>query len=249
MPTWDDDYLDRLAEEGERQIARELMPFFYRETLAVTDGTPTYTLPNYVREIQSIRWKGKEIHPLHQREAAQINHKYLTETGEPQWYLRSPEEFQIIRFIPVPNETITAASTDDILDSTVIEDKVVMSFYREPDTSGAILSLPDFIARRTIKFYQLMRAFAKEGKGQNLEASQYYEERYNEQIRSYKALQSRYWASKKKLMEPSNITVSRSRLPQLAPDFQVTSLVLKHKVAVFDTMEDNWDDDVNMVLS
>lgn len=250
MPTWTDAYIEALTKEAERQIAIELAPFFSRETLAVTSGTPTYTLPNYLREIQSIRWKGTEIHPLHQDEASRLSFKYLTESGEPRFYLRSPEDFQIIRFMPVPNETITAAADDDVLDSTVIEDKVVISFYREPDTSGSLLSLPDFIGRRTIKNYVLMRAFAKEGKGQKLEAAAYYEEKHKAQMDSYKALRTRYWSSKKKSLQPTYGARTYSRFPQLAPDFMVTPLILKHNIGeLFEDLSSNWNDDVNLVLS
>lgn len=250
MPTWPESYLTALNKEAERQIAIELAPFFSRETLAVTSDIPTYTLPDYLREIQSIRWKGTEIHPLHQDEASRLSFKYLTETGEPRFYLRSPEDFQIIRFLPVPNETITASSSDDTLDSTVIEDKVVISFYREPDTSGPLLALPDFIARRTIKNYVLARAFAKEGKGQKLEAAAYYEEKYRAQMDAYKALRSRYWSSKKKSLQPTTNARAYSRFPQLAPDFMVTPLILKHNIGeIIEDLSGNWGDDVNLVLS
>jgi hypothetical protein len=249
MPTWDNDYLERLTVEAEKEISREVSPIYARESMAITSGTATYTFPNYVRNMYQATWKGKPVDPIYHEEAVRLDPKYVTTPGEPKWYIRSPEDYNTIRLIPSPNETLTADPTDDVFDATVIEAKFIISFYREPDTSQSILTLPDYIARRLIKTYVLMRAFKKEGKGQNLEASDFYRQKYALQLDLYKQLRDRYWMGKKKLTSINEVLDSHSRsLPRLAPDFTIPPLIFNIPVGNFrDAL--SFDDDVELLLS
>jgi len=248
MPTWDDAYLDRLKKEAEREIARQFNFIWGRYPIAITAGTATYTLPDYIRGITDVRWKGDKVYPLYQSEAITIDHSYLTTRGNVRWYMRSPEDFQIIRFIKVPNETITAdPDNDDCFDDTVISARVIISYYREPDTSGNLLSLPDYVARRMVKNYVLYRAFAREGDGQNLNASNYYKEVYESQLDNFKLLYSRFTMGKKKLTSPSD-ALYEADFPQLRRDFTITKPPFTIHLGIPDSLED-FDDDVNSVLS
>ena len=248
MPTWDQDYLDRLTKEAEREIVREVSPIYAKESIAIVSGTATYTLPNYARNIIQVTYQGKPVDPLHQSEAINLNKKYVTDPGEPRWYIRSPEDFNVIRLIPVPNENISADPTDDVFDSDIIDAKFIVSFFREADTSRAILSLPDYVARRLVKHYILKRAFLKEGKGQNLKAAEYYESKYLLYLDLYKKLRERYWMGKKKFSTLPEIMDRLDNKPRYAADFTIPKLVYPIPAGDFrDSI--SFSDEVSMVLS
>jgi hypothetical protein len=220
MPTWSDDFIQRLEVEAELEIARQTNYARDRISLAITAGTANYVLPNYVRGIIDIKWKGRKIYPLFQRENIQINPSYLTTRGTVTWYMRSPEDFQYIRFVKVPDETIAADSSDDLLDSSVMVNRVVITFFREPDVSQSILSIPDYFGRRLIRDWVLYMAFKSEGNGQDLKASAHYKQTYEYRLKRYKDLMERYYQTRESL---SNIKDYYNRdMPRLERDFQIT---------------------------
>jgi len=225
-PIWTDAYLNELALEAERDIARETSRLFYRFSLAVTNAVPTYTLPTYIREIVQVSWKGRRLLSFHQEDAINFNKLYRTENGEPNYYLRSSDGMQTIRFVPVPNETIAASSSDTLLDlSTELDDRVVISCYRRTDETATFVQLPDYLARRTIKAYVLWKAFAKEGKGQNLRAAKYYENKYRSLIVLATRVRSNLTRRIQRLYDIRELNV-RPR-PKLADNFTISRPIMK----------------------
>ena len=244
---WDDDYIARITKEAEREIAKKNKYIHYRFTLAITSGTAVYTLPNYVREIEEITWQGKSLKPLYQAEASRWTTNYFTEGGEPKWYLRNPESMRGIRFIPIPNETLTASATDDTTLDTIISSKLVISCYREPDTSGSVVSIPDYVARRLIKAYVLSRAFAKEGKGQNLTAAEYYKRKYEFLENRFQHLRERFWNRNERLADIQDAAFLDD--PVLPADFTIPAPILHISAGeMFDDMN-NWADSVSVSVS
>lgn len=235
MPTWDNEYLQRLTQEAEKEISRALNPIWDRYAIPIVAGTATYTLPDYVRGITNIKWKGISIDPLYQSEVIKsIDHNYFTTRGNVRWYLRSPENFQIIRFVMVPNENITTDPvSDDLFNSDTIRDRVIVSFHREPDTSGDLLSLPDYVARRLVKNYVLYRAYKKEGTGQHIEAALYYKRKYDQQLRYYRELIGRYTMSNQGISSPSDYNCND--MPRLQAGFNIFPIAY----AVFQGLNDS----------
>lgn len=247
MPTWSDEYIARLEIEAEKEIARQTMYSWDRMSLAITEGTANYVLPIYVRGIISIQWKGDKVYPLHQREAIRFDPAYITTRGKVEWYLRSPEDFQYIRFIKVPNEDITSSSDDDLTNSAVLVNRVVITFYREPDVTQEIISIPDYAGRRLIRDWVLYKAYASEGLGQDLKASAYYKKTYEIKLRRYKLLLERYHQSK--------IPVSDARdhfnqydMPRLQRGFNITPGPYPMHQGMPDSVN-NFTDDIQVVLS
>lgn len=250
MPTWDDDYLIRLTQEAEKEISRALNPIWSRYPIEITAGTATYTLPDYVRGITNVKWKGISLDPLYQSEVIKhIDPKYFTNRGQVRWYLRSPENFQIIRFVSVPNEDITAdPQNDDLFNSGIIANRVIVSFYREPDTSGNLLSLPDYISRRIVKNYVLYRAYKKEGHGQHIQASIYYKQKYDQQIKYYKELIGRYSMSNQGLTSLSDLCDYQNDMPRLQVGFTLSPTSYQMFQGLNDSIEP-LSDSIDLLLS
>ena len=209
--------MSQLRDDGEADIARRLCPIYARYSLSVTSGTGTYTLQSQTREIRSITWKGHKVEPLvNQEEAINLDQKYeTTQLGRPQYYLIGFDGLYKIRFIPIPDETISSDDTN-LFDRVGISARVIISYYRLPDRSSTIFSIPDYLARRTIKPYVLSKAFAAEGKGQNLKAAAYYTRKYEILLNLYKNLKHKYFSRHEYAVGPDLQRFARSRTKKLA---------------------------------
>lgn len=223
---WSQEYLAQLANDGEADIARKLCPIYARYSLAVTSGTSLYTLESQTREIKQVTWKGHKVWPLgNQEEAILLDQKYrTTQLGRPDYYLIGSDDLFSIRFIPVPNETITKDDSA-VFSRTGISTRVIISYYRLPDRTATEFSLPDYFARITVKAYVLSKAFSREGKGQNLKAAVYYENKYSGAIDLFKSVKYKYFSRHEFSIGPSasdNSRGAQKRFARLQPGFTIT---------------------------
>jgi len=99
---------------------------------------------------------------------------YGPTAARPMEYYYSGFGENTVRFNPVPNEYVGYYGSG--LYGINIPNAVVVEFYRVAD--GVNFLIPEYIRRRTIKCYVLMKAFQKEGDGQNLKAAGYWTQRY-----------------------------------------------------------------------
>lgn len=177
MPIWPDSYLSQLISDAEEDVVNQgVINIFNRFSISVTNGLATYTLPSNVKRILFVTWKGKPLTPITQKEAVALDTTYRTNKSEPQFYLRESDNFYIMRFYPVPNETI--ASDDTNIYGSDIKNRVIVSAYIAPDTTSSVFIIPSYIGRRLIKEYVCHMAFKSEGDGQNLRASDYFLKKY-----------------------------------------------------------------------
>lgn len=195
---WTNEYLADLALEAEIEIAKKLPCIIDRYSLSVEIGIAEYQLPEYVTNIRRVFWKGTRLDPVSHLEIddwvftweqstfgafTEVNYQETafdiddiigaTPMGKPTRYFYSKLGENVIRLNPTPNENV---GVFDALYGANIPNAVIVEFYREPD--GVNWKLPEYIRRRTIKSYVMWKAFAREGDGQNLSASQYWQGRY-----------------------------------------------------------------------
>ena len=196
---WTTQYLEDLAVEAETQIAEECKCILDRISLEILRGKAEYQLPSYVTDIIKITWKGVRLDPIPQIEydnwiytedsilegaftADAFTDAYYidsisvsgTPQGRPERYFYNSFGENVIRFHPAPNEALPILSGD--IWNVGIGDGVIIEFYRTPLSPD--FQLPEYFRRRTIKAYVLMKAFAREGDGQNLKAAKYFAARY-----------------------------------------------------------------------
>jgi hypothetical protein len=165
--------ITRFANEAEDIFAREKQCIIERETIAITSGTHTYTLPDYIIDIRKITWKGKKLDPLSFQKLR--NNLDMVSTGTPDSYIYDNISASQIRFFPIPNENITSITTD--LYGSEILNRVIIEYYRNPDHS--IYIIPPFFRRRLLKSYINRCCFSIEGSGQNLKAAKYWDNKWN----------------------------------------------------------------------
>lgn len=180
MSAWTDDYLAELQDRGEIELSTDVPHIFHRFSLAVTDGDPDYTLPEGIVSISRLTWKGKRVWPYDER-TARVQGIYkdpFTETvsGTPQFYLQHNQGMDQITFWPTPNESIGA--DDSGIWTNDIANRVIISCWKVAVPSGSDFRVPEFLRRRILKYYVNMRAYAKEGPSQNIEAAMYFRDRY-----------------------------------------------------------------------
>lgn len=178
MPLFSDDFLNYLLANGERELSISIPSIFYRESIAVTQGTSVYTLPTGIIRILRVTWKGEKVFSWEHadsRPGTWMKPQNLANQGKPKFYLSYEYGYTQIKFHPVPNETIAADDTK--LDSAP-EDIVTIVGYKVADPSSTY-RIPEYIRRRTNKYYAMHRAYAREGKTQDIKAADYFKKKFD----------------------------------------------------------------------
>jgi len=172
-PVWDAETILRFANRGEDIFAVENNVIIERIALDIVSGTSQYTLPDYVYNVRKVLWKGYRLDPISHRDYRDgfIIPPIL---GLPREYIYNNIGKQIIQLVPTPNETVTSVLTG--LYGTEIPARVIVEYYRLPDHVDVMI--PTYIRRRLLKCYVAKMCFAIEGRGQNLKASKYFDEKW-----------------------------------------------------------------------
>lgn len=202
-PIWDDTYLTRLLDDAEDYIVSTVPCIFDRVSIAITAGQSVYTLPSYITQLIRVTWKGKKLYPLAFSEfcaanpaSAVVNEttKIESPNSTPLYYVKHPTNFYDIRFWPTPSENLTAGTAN--LFGSAISSYLIISCYRTQSKDQEYLHLPLIIIRRIKKAYLLSKAFAKEGKGQDMQAAQYYGRKLELLMESFKTINSNVFLGK-----------------------------------------------------
>lgn len=187
MPIFSESYLQRLIEEAEEVISTRIPCIFKRFSLAVTQGTSTYTISNNVLRILQIAYKSRIIDPQEIRDYrgdSWFKPQNLGNQGQPQFYSRVGAGFDQIMFYPIPNESITA--DDSVIDTDAgMNTKVILSVYVAANVNSTTDRLPTYLFRNIMKFYAMAEAFKKEGPSQSLIASGYYDKKFEIFMQTY----------------------------------------------------------------
>lgn len=230
---WSDEYLWQLHNDADDEICREFDVVYQRFPLEVRAGNAVYTLPEWVRKIDAIYWKGKKVDPISFETMTLFHSGSRSSTSY--FYTLWPGGIKQIAFYPSPAETLYPYNPiiaqdmnhwgDEVLltldgitatkvttappfslnwdlspyDGSGADSYVVIACYRTPTDSmgNADYQLPEWMARRTKKAFVLSKAYAKEGKGQNLVAAQYFAGKFDFLISRFKQIFSGCFVSKK----------------------------------------------------
>lgn len=202
---WTNEFLNRIALEGEEQIARELKVLIDRISLPAQIGTSEFQLPEYVIDIRKVYWKGFRLDPIAIGEFENIGYDIqVWSDGAFNSDAFERNSFQIGSFSvehsigsgviggrPTQyfyygfgeNVIRINPSADEKLEyysdgvwGTNIHQSLIVEFYRTAD--GINWKIPEYIRRRLIKAFVAWKAFSIEGVGQNLKAAQYHESKF-----------------------------------------------------------------------
>lgn len=222
---WTDNYLNQLSVDGAERVNIETPLLFHRFYLATTAGTSTYTLPEKVKSIKRITWRGIKLDPISWTEAMSIfpgsvfadpSEKIETSQSVPYYYFQHPTNRQDIRLLPTPNESLLAIGGDPY-SPAVDESRCIISCWRYVDVTDEQASLPSYIDQRIRKAYVLWKAYAKEGKGQDLKASAYWESKFNFLLALFKEINNCVFVSKKYALDPTSYGIGRRPAKPVLP--------------------------------
>lgn len=180
MPLWSSTQIIRFSQEGENDFVDEYPCILTRLSLPVVQNQAVYTLPDTVRSIRRITWKGDKMDPLGQRNMREV-FSYATQVGKPYWYIFNNVGANNVQFFPIPDQTINPSGKD--LYSDAIKTDVIVEFFVMPDFAQYVV--PAYFRRRLLKGYVLKSCFSVEGQGQNLKNRDYHTQRW-------KTLKQRY---------------------------------------------------------
>ena len=208
---WSSEYLARLELDAEKEISKLVPCILDRLSISTEINVSEYQLPEYVQDIARVFWQGIRLDPIssfdlgdwgYSREIVgdgafeptaftsafetgsgiTLEHSLGTVAGgKPTHYWYSKFGENVIRILPAANEVLLSYSNENgVLWNEHIASTLIVEYYHVAD--GVNFKIPDYIRRRTIKAYMLMKAFQKEGNGQNLKAAKYWKMKYQASI-------------------------------------------------------------------
>lgn len=227
MEIWSESYLQSQLEEAERYFVNQVDYIFFRFSIPISAGVSCYSLPSFVRKIVRIGYQGYRVEPIsyHQMmelcpSSAVVNEGTKNEAPQsrPLYYCLDPKNRWGIKFYPTP--PLDIAANDYNIYGSGADNRVVISCWRAPLPGTTSLVLPDYIGRRTRKYYVLSKAFEKEGKGQNIKAAQYHGKKLDFAVEMFKKINSGVFVSKRPRLDESSLLVGRKpHRPVLPPDY------------------------------
>lgn len=228
MPTiWTSEFLQQLEQDAPGQIAIDVNCIYARECIAITQGVSIVTLNNYIRTVRRVTYRGKSLDAVNWEELTLLSPATIfvspgnpsnleTSQGRPLYYAMHPTNPWDLRLYPTPSETFTTRGELNVYSPQVNTPSCIVDYYREPDIISAnpIISIPSYILRRTQKAYVLWKAFAAEGKGQNLKAASYYMGKYNFLVDKFKAINEGCFVGKKYSLDDGMLSIDAFRYPR-----------------------------------
>lgn len=234
---WSESFIESLAAEAIGQIAIDVNCIWARECVATTSGISVIRLPNYVRTLRRVTWRGWTLDPVSWDGLIALTPATVfvntnspnsntdnTVLGRPLNYAMHPTDPYDIRLFPTPNESFTTSGEPDPYTPTANSPSCIIDYWRKPDStnSNPVISLPPYILRRTQKAFVLWHAFAAEGKGQNLRASTYYKQRYEFLINRFRLINEGCFVGKRYALDDGSLSTDGYFWPKptLPPNFE-----------------------------
>jgi len=215
MPIFDDSYLQSLIDEGEIEISRQIRLIHNRIAIATTAGNSIYSLPTNLIGIRRVTWKGNELPALSVIEMNTSDYfrpQNLMNQTVPKWFNPLNNNYEKIQILPVPNESLV--DTGDLNDSEIIKERFIITGIFLAIPTGTTYRLPEFMRRNVIKFYAMREAYLREGKGQNLTASEYFGNMYSTFLGIYKEIMEAIPRAVRYSLEPNqHRKIARPQLP------------------------------------
>lgn len=174
------------AQDYEQELCAKHDIIADRWSLEIVSGSNEYELPNYVTNIRSVLYMGKELHPKGFTASRMTNDTPFQTAGSiPYEYMASGKGQRVIKLYPTPMDNIPVYTpTDplgDLWDPVAEEAACIVEFYRTPAYTGdPQLMLPEWCRRYLLKDYICWKNFSSEGPQQDLRATTYYQKKLGE---------------------------------------------------------------------
>jgi hypothetical protein len=181
MPLLGSVELERLVNQGETKISDDINFLAMRYSPTIVAGTADYTLPDYVRSIKRVTWKGYKLDPMPQKTRANV-FQAATSQGRPYWYVYNNVGLNKISLFPIPSESVTAGTN---LWSTDISTSAIVEFWRISDNSTYVI--PDYFRRQLLRYFLTSRQYQQEGRRNRFNSAMYYKDRFAREIYNFES--------------------------------------------------------------
>lgn len=177
-PQFTDQQLSNWAQSYEKELCAKNDFIVDRCSIGITIGINEYEIPNYVTNIRSVLWQGKELHAKGFRASIITGDTPFQTSGSvPFEYVFSGKGQRVLKFYPTPMLAV-AYDSGDLWNSTADKNDVIVEFYRTPDyVSVPQKTLPVYLRQYVLKNYVCWKAFQSEGPTQDMRAAVYYNSR------------------------------------------------------------------------
>lgn len=165
----------RFQNNAEDEFASQANCIVDRVALSIVSGTAIYNLPADCINIKRITYKGWKVFPLPHRDL-RSSFQSGTQQSRPYWYIFNNIGQLQIRFFPVPAETVASVSGVTLWGSA-IQARCIVEYFRLPDQVNFFI--PAFFRSRLLTYYSNKRNFAMEGRTQDLKASSYWNNKFD----------------------------------------------------------------------
>lgn len=180
MPIHSDAYLDGLIADKEQDLSRKTRAIFNRFEIAIVANQSRYTLPDNVFDVIDVSWQGFSLDSMHISDFRGSNwykpNDLSNRVARPLGFLLANYGYTQIQFHPVPAVSYPLTS-GNLYTRTGFNNAIVISCYRIADISGDEFRLRQRLLRNCIKYPAMVRAYAREGKGQDMAASNFFQKK------------------------------------------------------------------------
>jgi hypothetical protein len=170
-----DDQISAWAQSYEKELCAKNDLMVDRCSIGITIGVNEYEIPNYVTNIRSVLFQGRELYAKGFSAARMTGDTpFQTEGSIPFEYTYSGKGLRVLKFYPTPMVAL-AYDSGDLWNPTADKNDCIVEFYRTPDyITVPQKTLPDWLRQYLLKDYVCMKAFTSEGPQQDLRAATYY---------------------------------------------------------------------------
>jgi hypothetical protein len=170
-----DSQLSSWAQSYEKELCAKNDLITDRISLAITIGINEYEIPNYVTNIRSVLFQGRELYAKGFSAARMTGDTpFQTEGSIPFEYTYSGKGLRVLKFYPTPMVAL-AYYSGNLWTPDADQNACIVEFYRTPDyTTVPPLTLPAWNRQYLLKDYVCWKAFMSGGPQQDLRAADYY---------------------------------------------------------------------------
>lgn len=224
--TYNDTQLSKWAQDYEKEITAKYDFIVDRLSIQIISGQGTYELPNYVTNIRSVLYLGKELHPKGGRASILTGDiPFATSQTAPYEYQTSGLGLHTIKLLPTPGDNIAVYVPAAPLTLFSIEaDKAacIVEFYRTAhyDLYDHTKMLPFWMRRWILRDQVCWKAFTSEGAQQDTISSSFYADQREQNEVFLKNVQTKMFMAYQRILA-DNKMISRRKpgRPVLPPTF------------------------------
>jgi len=225
---WSNSTIQRFIDEAEVEVTQNVNIIWQRFSLNIIANQNTYTLPDNLKSITRMTWMSYAVNMLSQQEVSLLSPTYMTQvSSQPRWASMQFEGYHVLRLYPGPSISLPILSDQNTIYTDVnILNEFVVSAYMYSEEYVPFIEIPDYFARKTLRYYVQWKCYSLEGIGLNPKLAAYYKAKFEAQNVMNQETISRMNSGKKR--QYTDIAIQRPwkrARPILPPNFGTVVLM------------------------